>query len=65
MYIVTAPLNKLSLNIDLVTLRPTEGFVARLKLAFITGFFISLPVLLYHFWQFITPGLKLQEKINH
>ncbi len=61
--IVTAPLNKLSLNIDLVTLRPTEGFVARLKLAFITGFFISLPVLLYHFWQFITPGLKLQEKI--
>ena len=61
--LVTAPLDKLKETIDLVTLRPTEGFVARLKLAFITGVFLSLPIILYHFWRFITPGLKSHEKL--
>ncbi len=37
-------------------------FLAPLKLALIIALFVSIPVLLYHFWAFITPALYKHEK---
>jgi sec-independent protein translocase protein TatC len=39
-----------------------EAFFVRLKLAFVCGFFISSPVILYQIWAFIAPGLYKHEK---
>lgn len=49
-------------DITLRTLKPTEGFATRLRLAFTTGIFIALPYLLYQVWKFITPGLLASER---
>lgn len=40
----------------------TEGFTTRLKVACFTGFFLSLPFILYQAWLFVAPGLYLREK---
>jgi len=46
----------------LALLAPTEGFVVRLKLALVGGFFVSSPAVFYHFWRFVAPGLLPREK---
>jgi sec-independent protein translocase protein TatC len=38
------------------------GFFIQLKLAFIIGFTIALPVLLFQLWRFIAPGLTAHER---
>ncbi len=39
-----------------------EGFAIRIKISFITGIVLSLPVHLYNIIKFIFPGLKRKEK---
>ncbi len=39
-----------------------EAFLARVKLSLLTGLIASMPVLFYHGYAFITPGLKEKEK---
>jgi len=39
-----------------------ETFIAYLKVAFFTAFFISSPILLTQLWKFIAPGLYKNEK---
>lgn len=46
----------------LVFIQPQEAFVAYLKLALICGVFISLPVLIYQLFGFISAGLTSEEK---
>lgn len=38
------------------------GFVLRLKVSAFAGVFLGLPVILFQFWRFITPGLEPREK---
>lgn len=40
---------------------PTEAFSTRIKISLIAGIIISLPVIFYHAWKFITPGLFQRE----
>ncbi len=40
----------------------TEAFLTYLKVAFLSGFVLMLPVLLWQAWQFIGPGLYDAEK---
>jgi len=47
---------------DLVFLAPAENFWAHLKLGFLTGLLIALPVVLYEVWKFVAPGLLQREK---
>ena len=47
---------------SLVTLSPLEGFSVRLRVAGYGGVVLASPVLLYHLWRFITPGLHKNEK---
>ena len=46
----------------LVFLKPTEGFVVRLKLGLAGSILIASPGIFYQFWRFIAPGLYPREK---
>ncbi len=46
----------------LALLQPTEGFVVRLKVAFVAGLFLSSPFWFAQLWGFISPGLYKNEK---
>lgn len=41
---------------------PLEGFTTRLNVSAYGGIIIGLPVILYELWQFVTPGLKANER---
>ncbi len=46
----------------LALLQPTEGFVVRLKVAFVAGLFLTSPLWFGQLWSFISPGLYKREK---
>lgn len=46
----------------LIALKPTETFVAYIKVAFITGIAISMPILVYQLFRFLAPGLTRNER---
>ena len=37
-------------------------FLIKWFISFISGFVIALPVLIYQFWKFVSPGLLVNEK---
>lgn len=47
---------------DIANLSPIEKFFALLKIAFVAGIFVGLPVVLYEVWKFVSPGLYRREK---
>lgn len=46
----------------LIFLKPAEAFWMHLKVSFVAAFIFSLPVIFYHLWRFISPGLLQKEK---
>ena len=40
----------------------TEPFMAHLKIGFVAGMMLMLPVILYQIWKFISPGLLRHER---
>lgn len=61
--LLAKPLNEaLPPNSHLIFTSPTEAFWIYLKAAFITGFFLAAPFILYQIWKFIAPGLYEREK---
>lgn len=55
------PQDKLQ-NTKLVFLAPAEAFWMNLKVAFVAGFIVALPVVFSQVWQFVSPGLLAHEK---
>ena len=53
-------------NIDrecgLVITQPLDGFKTRIRMSLYVGFVLSMPVLLWNLWRFITPALDKREK---
>jgi sec-independent protein translocase protein TatC len=49
-------------NIKLVYTNPTDPFIIYMKVAFLAGIFLTLPLTLYEVWKFIAPGLYRKEK---
>ncbi|MEW6215009.1 MAG: twin-arginine translocase subunit TatC [Nitrospirota bacterium] len=49
-------------NPPLVFLAPAEAFWMHMKVAMITGFVVSLPVIFLQLWKFVSPGLLQKEK---
>jgi len=41
---------------------PHEAFVSYIKLAFMGGLVLAIPVIMFHLWRFIAPGLYEQER---
>lgn len=46
----------------LVFLAPADALTAQLKIAGFLGIGIAMPVILYHLWRFVTPGLTRGER---
>lgn len=46
----------------LIFTHPLEAFATRIKVAVYGGFVIASPVVFFHLWRFITPGLHDKEK---
>jgi len=49
-------------NTSLVFLAPAEAFWMHMKVSIIAGVVLSLPVIFFQFWKFISPGLLHKEK---
>jgi sec-independent protein translocase protein TatC len=47
---------------ELIFIGPTEAFVAYIKIALLTGFIISFPVILYHVWAFLSPAVPKKTR---
>lgn len=47
---------------SLIFIRPTEGFITYLKVSIFAAFVLSVPVILYQVWSFISPALYKNEK---
>lgn len=47
---------------QLQTLRPTEGIETFFKVSLLAGAIASMPMILFQFWLFISPGLTKQER---
>lgn len=61
--LLTAPLLEVRIpGLTLIGTAVTEVFFTQIKVSFIASVFFSLPVILWHFWQFIAPGLYEHEK---
>lgn len=48
--------------ISLQVLSVQGMFLIKWFISFISGILVSLPILIYQFWQFVAPGLKINEK---
>ena len=46
----------------LVVLGVADAFLLYVKVALLTSLFVSAPVILYHLWRFVAPGLYRQER---
>jgi sec-independent protein translocase protein TatC len=46
----------------LIFTSPTEAFVVTFKVGLFLGVLLALPVVFYHFWRFVAPGLLVKER---
>jgi sec-independent protein translocase protein TatC len=49
-------------ELDLRFVNLTEGFMVKIKTAFVAGLIIASPLIIYQLWQFISAGLKAHER---
>jgi len=49
-------------NPSLVFLAPAEAFWMHLKVAFVAGLVLTLPVIFHQLWKFVSPGLLVKER---
>ena len=60
---MTAPLLRLeAAGLTVIGTGVAEAFFAKLKVAFVAAIFLALPVLLWHAWKFVAPGLYRHEQ---
>src|SRR5579859_6489255 len=60
---LAAPLvSRLPQGAHLIATEVASPFVTPLKLAFYAALFISMPVIVYQLWAFVSPGLYRNEK---
>ena len=49
-------------NVPLILLDLTAGFSIRVQLALVVGVILGMPVILWHVWRFVAPGLTPSER---
>ena len=47
----------------LIFTSPPEAFFTYMKIAFVSGIFLTSPLVFYQFWAFVAPGLYKEEKV--
>jgi sec-independent protein translocase protein TatC len=46
----------------LLLLNPGEGFMINLKIGIVVGIALSMPIILFELWRFVSPGLTREER---
>jgi sec-independent protein translocase protein TatC len=49
-------------NVQLIAISPYEQFLKSISVAFVGGFVVAFPVVLWEIWRFIKPGLHPKER---
>src|SRR5687767_3992244 len=49
-------------DIPLIVTKIGSAFSIRLQVALVTGIILAMPVLLWHVWRFVAPGLTAAER---
>ena len=60
--ILLFPTSRTNNPINIQVLSVQGMFLIKWFISFISGFIIALPFLIYQLWQFVAPGLKINEK---
>ena len=60
--ILLYPTRNTTNSINLQVLSVQGMFLIKWFISFISGLIIALPILIYQFWRFVAPGLKINEK---
>lgn len=62
-YLLTVPLRRVSVSgLQIIGTGVSEAFFTKMKVAFAAALIVALPILLWHAWQFVAPGLYEHEK---
>ena len=61
-YLAEPLLRHMPENSTMIATDVASPFITPFKLAFVLSIFISIPVILYHLWAFVAPGLYRHEK---
>jgi sec-independent protein translocase protein TatC len=61
---LTLPNERLATPAKLIFLKPTGMLMVRMEIAIALGVMLSLPVVIYQLWMFVSPGLLPKEKKN-
>jgi sec-independent protein translocase protein TatC len=46
----------------LIYTAPQEAFLVYVKISFVAGIFLAMPIIMFEFWRFVAPGLYEHEK---
>ena len=49
-------------DVQLIQIELGDGFAIRLQISLVVGIILAMPVILWHLWRFIAPGLTAQER---
>jgi len=49
-------------NVKLIQIELGDGFAIRIQIALVVGVILAMPVLLWHVWRFVAPGLTRAER---
>jgi sec-independent protein translocase protein TatC len=49
-------------DVELIQLELGDGFAIRVQIALVVGVILAMPVLLWHLWRFVAPGLTATER---
>lgn len=50
-------------DLNFIYLSPADLFLAYIKISLISGMIVTLPIILYHVWRFVLPGMALKQKL--
>jgi len=51
-------------DVELIQIELGDGFAIRIQIALVVGVILAMPVLLWHLWRFVAPGLTLAERTS-
>ena len=63
-YWLVVPTQALAVDLNLQVLKVTSMFTVKLSVALFGGIFLGLPVILYQFWQFISPAFEEKHGLS-
>ena len=49
-------------DVQLIQIELGDGFAVRIQIALVVGIILAMPVLLWHVWRFVAPGLTASER---